>query len=51
MLQSPVLMVLQANQVQLMGGQGRGQMAVYKEAVTKNMVGDADNSTAHNTHH
>ena len=46
MLQPPVILTLQANWVQSSGAKNAAEEVVQKETVTKDVVGDADASTA-----
>ena len=49
--QSPMLLKLQANQVQSTGSEDAAKEVIQEEAVTKDMMGRADISTDQHTHH
>ena len=51
MQQSLVILTLRANQVQETGAKDANGEVVQEEAVTKDITGEADASTARNTHH
>ena len=51
MQQSLVILTLRANQVQETGAKDATWEVVQEEAVTKDITGEADASTARNTHH
>ena len=49
--QSPALLTLPVNQVQETWAEDAAEDAVQEEAVTKDLTGEADASTAQYTHH
>ena len=49
--QPPVLLTLRANQVQATGANGVDKDVAQEKAVTKDVAGEADASTAHNKYY